>query len=226
MESYYGYIYRTDILDKGAYYIGKALCSSKGPFNYENPNYFGSGKKIKAYIKKYGTSNLKVSLLATANNSVDLVSLEKKFIGNLWKTDPSCWNLVPGGIDFRSGIKHSDESRLKMSVSKKGKPSPKGMLGKKLSEESKIKISQANSGKLGFWLGKSLPDEIKEKISNKLKGHPNYLKSHTEETKRKIGEASHNRVHKRGRHWFNNGKVEIQSFECPLGFVKGRLNRC
>ena len=45
------------------------------------------------------------------------------------------------------------------------------------------------------------------------------LKSHTEETKRKIGEASHNRVHKRGRHWFNNGKVEIQSFDkLPINF--------
>lgn len=28
-----------------------------------------------------------------------------------------------------------------------------------------------------------------------------------------------------GRHWYNNGIVQIQSFECPIGFTKGMLKK-
>lgn len=27
----------------------------------------------------------------------------------------------------------------------------------------------------------------------------------------------------RGTQWYNNGKINVRSFDCPLGFVKGRL---
>lgn len=29
----------------------------------------------------------------------------------------------------------------------------------------------------------------------------------------------------KGRHWYNNGIVQIQSFECPIGFTKGMLKK-
>lgn len=28
----------------------------------------------------------------------------------------------------------------------------------------------------------------------------------------------------KGRHWYNNGEITISAFDCPDGFVKGRLN--
>lgn len=174
---YYGYIYRTDILDKKAYYIGQALCSSHGPFNPQNPNYFGSGRKIKAYIKKHGTKNLRVSLLALADSQEELNRLEAEFIGESYKeiSHKTCWNLRAGGV--QPGV--SDETRSLMSKARTGvSPWNKGISGystknkgRVFSEETRKKMSEsAKNRKSHPWSGKSLPQEVREKISKTLSG--------------------------------------------------------
>lgn len=57
-----------------------------------------------------------------------------------------------------------------------------GFFGGTHSEETKEKLRKANAGK-------KLSAETKQKISEKSKGHPNYLKFHTEEAKMKISAA-------------------------------------
>ena len=47
--------------------------------------------------------------------------------------------------------------------------------------------------------------------------HPMYGKHLSEVHKNKLSDA-----HK-GRHWYNNGKVDKFCYECPEGFVPGRL---
>lgn len=56
---------------------------------------------------------------------------------------------------------------------------------------------------------------------------------HSEETKRKIsnshigifrGREPWNKGEK-GRHWYNNGIEEKMTFECPIGWKEGRLNK-
>ena len=47
--------------------------------------------------------------------------------------------------------------------------------------------------------------------------NPMYGKHPSAETKKKMSEA------KKGMHWFNNGKENKFCFECPEGFVPGRL---
>lgn len=42
-------------------------------------------------------------------------------------------------------------------------------------------------------------------------------RSHSEETKRKMRES------RKGHHWWNNGIISKFAFECPDGFVPGRL---
>ena len=34
---------------------------------------------------------------------------------------------------------------------------------------------------------------------------------------------SKNYINKTGKHWYNNGVVQVQALECPDGFVRGRL---
>ncbi len=34
---------------------------------------------------------------------------------------------------------------------------------------------------------------------------------------------SKNYINKTGKHWYNNGVVQVQALECPEGFVAGRL---
>ena len=66
------------------------------------------------------------------------------------------------------GKKKSYEARLKMSLSKKGKPSI--MDGKKHSEESKLKMSEAKKGKPSKIKGIKHSEESKLKMSQSLKG--------------------------------------------------------
>ena len=107
------------------------------------------------------------------------------------------------------GKKHSDESKKKMSEAKKGK---------KLSEETRNKMSEAHKGKHAgennSMYGKHHTEESKKKMSEAKKG-----KHHSEETKKRLSEA------KKGMHWYNNGKISKRAKECPPGFVPGMINR-
>lgn len=127
---------------------------------------------------------------------------------NVWERDmialydcisPNGYNLTEGG----EGYKCSDETRLKMSNAQKGK---------NRSEETKIKISNTQKGK-------HHSEETRLKMSNIRKGVK--LKPHSEETKYKISESLKGKKrqpfsaeHKRklsesikGKHWkIENGK--------------------
>ena len=39
----------------------------------------------------------------------------------------------------------------------------------------------------------------------------------------KISEAMKGNTHTKGMKWFNNGKINKVCFECPEGFVPGKL---
>jgi hypothetical protein len=69
-----------------------------------------------------------------------------------------------------------------------------GLVNYKTSDETKLKISQANKGKIswnkgltGFQKGKKLSEETKRKISD-----ANKFKKHTDETKNKISKSKKN----------------------------------
>ena len=48
----------------------------------------------------------------------------------------------------------------------------------------------------------------------------------TEETRRRMSEAAKGKnTWTRGRIWVNNGKINIRAYECPEGFVPGRLRK-
>ena len=66
---------------------------------------------------------------------------------------------------------------------------------------------------------RKVSDSTREKLRVAKKGenHPMYGKHHSEEAKKKIGAS---RI---GKHWYNNGKENKFCYECPEGFVPGRL---
>ena len=101
------------------------------------------------------------------------------------------------------GKKLSEETKKKMSDVNKGK---------KLSEEHKKKISEGNKGK-------KMSDEARRKVSEAKKGRTSWNKGkhHTVESKKKMSDAN------KGMHWFNNGKINKRAKECPSGFVPGIL---
>ena len=66
--------------------------------------------------------------------------------------------------------------------------------------------------------GKHHSAESKQKSSEAHKG-----KKFSEEHKKKIGGAQKGNKNVRGTHWYNNGKISKRAYECPEGFVPGRL---
>lgn len=100
------------------------------------------------------------------------------------------------GNTYRKGKKMSQESRLKISKALSGCKAPN--YGKKLSETTKGKIGEANRGKVH-----SL--EAKEKTSKAMKGRPK-----KEETKLKMSESAIKRWElKRLKNQINNNEVSI-----------------
>lgn len=68
--------------------------------------------------------------------------------------------------------------------------------------------------------GKIRSDEAKKKMSEVW----NYDKHFTEEAKIKMSEAKKGKPsNTKGAHWYNNGKINIMSKECPPGFTPGRI---
>ena len=91
--------------------------------------------------------------------------------------------------------------------------------GKLISEETKKKLSEASKGNK-YALGYHHTDETRKKIREAREG-----KHRSDETKKKIGEAAKGNKNVRGTRWFNNGKISKRAYECPEGFVPGRIKK-
>ena len=90
----------------------------------------------------------------------------------------------------------SDEERKNQSniIIEKGLGFQKGnkiTLGRKLTDEHRIKISESNKGRESWNKGKETPQEVKEKIISSTSGEKNhfYGKTHTQESIEKIKES-------------------------------------
>ena len=116
------------------------------------------------------------------------------------------------------------------------------MYGKQLSEETKKRLSKYRKGENNAMYGKHHTEESKKKMSIAHKGkklgkdNPFYGKTHSDETRMRISAAhkgkrlSKEHINKvaeanRGKHWYNNGKENKFCFECPPGFMPGRLRK-
>ncbi len=198
----YGYIYRIDInnnesIFNGCYYYGQSKYDDRYGNGYDKHPlhvYFGSGRYIKQYIKKHGTKGLKKTLCCECNTLDELNKAENEYINDLYLNDAfknggKCLNLRAGG-DMHG---FSKETREKMSAS---------MKGRKVSNETKMKISKSLSGNRNPMFGKKFLDYMSEdKISKYKENMKNIL------SKKK---------------WWTNGSENIFSEKQPNGFTPGR----
>jgi group I intron endonuclease len=126
-------------------------------------------------IRKYGEQNFIIKLLEeNVHNRETLNQKEQEYIQNLKPR----YNMTQGG-DGVNGIRHSEETKLKISQSHKNRtPWNKGM---KLSPETRIKMSQSRKGRV-------FSEEHKRNISISKKGEKHHLygKTLTEDHKTKI----------------------------------------
>lgn len=129
----YGYIYKTTNLFNGKIYIGQHKSDTF------DENYYGSGVRFINVFNKYGKDSFTCELLEECNSEDELNEREQYWIEHFNATDRNIgYNLMSGGYKVR-GIKHSEETKQKISISKTGQHPNRDY--KKISDETKLKIS-------------------------------------------------------------------------------------
>lgn len=146
---------------------------------------------------------------------VDITAAELKALGMYYNRPASELIFLRKG-EHSSLRKVSEETRKKLSEANKGENNP--MYGKHFSEESKKKMREAKKGKPGPNKGKKFSEETRNKMSEAKKNI-------SEETRNKLSAAKKGNTYAKGMHFFNNGEINIRAKECPPGFVPGRLRK-
>ncbi len=150
--------------------------------------------KLQNHFNKYGENDLIFSMILECEEE-SVINIEQYFIDALNPYFNIC--KVAGNC---KGVKHSEETRRKMSLSSTGfrhseETKAKMRLiamGRKQSKEAREKMSLAKKGVVPWNKGKKgiYSDECRLKISNRRKGKATTLGyKHSEATKLKIKEA-------------------------------------
>lgn len=212
MVGVYMYTNRID----GKRYIGKSknieFRKDKHIRNARNgrPSYFYNA------IRKYGIDSFDFVVLEECQEK-DLDKRERYFIQLYGSMMPNGYNMTPGGDGHNvfetkseeeikvikermsrahTGKKHTDEERLKISLSQKGKPRlyargrPSHNKGKKMSAEFCRKISEATKGEKNGHYGKKQSELCRRKNSEIHKGVAPANKG-----KRMVWNEDHTRFH-------------------------------
>lgn len=176
----------------GKKYVG--ITVRKPERRWRNGDGYYNNKHFTSAIQKYGWDNIEHEFFETA--STELMYFWERILIYHYKSNNNKYgyNKTTGG-EAPNGLKHSDDTKLKMSLSRKGKKMPprseevrkhyaEAQIGKKLSEEHKRKISESLKGRPCPTKGRPLLDEHKRKLSIIGKGRPL-----SDEHKRKLSEA-------------------------------------
>lgn len=168
------YVYKITCKITGEYYFGSS-------FKAKRDSYWGSGRRIRERIAKYGKDNFVKEILEEFDDRVEAHKKENQYI-ETFINDDKCLNRK---CEHHFGS-YSEETREKFSNAKCGEKNP--MYGKIFSDEHRAKIGDAQRGK-------HLSDDTRSKIgaasaiAKRGEKNPMFGKHHTEETKQKIRES-------------------------------------
>lgn len=208
------YLYEIKHKETGQFYIGCRWAKNADPSELLNPNhpnggYFTSSNVVKGIIEREGLNVFEIEYIEEFHpeivqmnafkkvySIVDLEKFELTFTGII--KCKLCLNKCVSGM-FPKNITPSEETRKKMSEAQKGKS---------LSEETKRKISATArrkkiKRKIEAHIRRSERKhsyESRRKMTEALKGekNPNYVKSLSDETKKKISKTKKkNKIMKR-----------------------------
>lgn len=154
----YNYTVYVHLFPNGKRYVGITGQQVKERWRV-NGNGYKPQKLMWKAIQKYGWNNIQHIIIAENLTSSEAGELEKRLISEYKTNDIAFgYNQSIGGENSPIGVKRSDETKRKLSLSHKGQTRNKGYhlrleqrqhlreinLGKKLSEETKRKISEKN----------------------------------------------------------------------------------
>jgi hypothetical protein len=168
------YVYEHWRLDRDeCFYVGKG----RGRRAYARDGRNTHWANIVSKLERTGFG-YEVRLVSTGMSEQEAFQLEVERI-SFWKDKVELCNKTNGG-DGVSGFVMSDETKRKMSEKAKGRPGVKSMLNRKHSEETRLKMSLAHKGKKksldhsakvgAAHKGRKLSEEHKAKMSQAKKG--------------------------------------------------------
>jgi len=204
----YHFIYKTTNILNDKFYIGMHST------NNLNDGYLGSGKRLKRSIKKYGIENFKLEILEFFDSRELLSQKERELVNEDLLKEPNCMNMMRGG-EGGLGFISVEQQRWRSICGAKA-----SVEKLKTDMEWRRRHSEmaSNNLKLAHKLGKFKYDTFTGK-------------SHTEETKKKIGEANSKKQKGNGNSqfgtmWITNGteNKKIKKEETiPTGWKVGRI---
>lgn len=166
-----GVIYLRTNTINGMQYVGQAKDFAKREKAWKNLKFRYANQLLTEDRGKYCLENWTVKILEECEDS-RMNELERFWIAQLNTIYPNGYNSTDGGI---IGFRMSEETKKKMSFAQKGRI---------LTEEHKRKLSDVKKGT-------HHTEEWKKMMSRKMNGENNgfYGKHHTEETRQKISKA-------------------------------------
>jgi group I intron endonuclease len=197
-------IYKITNKINGNFYIGKHKTKDL------NDKYMGSGKLIKAVIKKHGIENFEKEILETFNTEEEMNEAEKHYV----VLGEGSYNLCPGGQGGWGYVNSKERSKKRSEFLSRIRKEQLSI------EENIIKFK-----------------EITVLANLKIKElYPNgtfYGKNHSEETKKKMSVSASSRIGVKnsqfGTCWITNGienkkiKKDLLDEFNKLGYYKGRI---
>lgn len=193
------YIYKITNIKTKRSYIGSRISHVS---SLEKDNYWGSSKYLTNDIKKYGVCNFVKEILEENINVEFLLEKESQYIIFHNTLNPNGYNrCIPSNNPkfYTAGVQLSDIHKEKIRSKLKGrKGHPSNKKGKKLSNDTKEKISESLRNK-------TKSKEHKEKLSESLTG---IIRS--DKTKQKMSNSKKGKVSgASGKKWSYESKEAI-----------------
>ena len=204
------YIYQITNTINGKTYIGQHK------YKKLNDKYMGSGIILKQAQKKYGKENFTKEILYSRIRDKETAdAMEIWVIKRERAKGKAEYNIADGGEggDTYNRLSTDDyNARIsKLSNTLKGHPSwTKGKhwkVSKPRTEEMNRRNSEAHKGKVAW--NKGIKDWMSDEAKESLRKYMKLIKK--------------GNTNVRGKKWYNNGTKCTMAFECPEGFVPGRL---
>ena len=149
----YHFLYKTTCIINNHYYIGRHSTDDL------EDGYIGSGKRLKAAIKKYGRDNFVSEIISFFDKYEDVVAAETTYITEDHVKSCDCYNITAGGhggylseeIYKNRIIVITEDGKRRISEANTGRPRPD------------VVIRLANDTTSGWnWLGKTRSEDDKK----------------------------------------------------------------
>jgi len=215
-------IYKITNLINNKIYIGAHKCEDI------NDDYMGSGKHLKYAQNKYGIENFEKEILEVFDTSEEMFNMEASLVNEEFIKDKETYNIKLGGLGGWDFINQNTLQKVPKSIEGYKKCMEAAKRGGETTKM--LHIENANwSKKVSSIISLGLKEYYKNN-DNAFKG-----KKHSDEAKKKIGEA--NSKHQKGEGNSQFGKIwiynldekvskRIEKDELPeyldLGWLKGR----